>query len=235
MTTLYDPTVWNEGAPPGISAALLNHIEQGIRGAMPVGTVISSFQDAPEPGFLKLDGATISRTTFEDLFDYVTDKVLIGAGKPFGNGDGSTTFVLPNLTQRFPRMPASGAGGAQGGSDASPDHTHTGPSHSHSTPNHAHTNPSTNSDGAHVHSNPNTAVASGVAEFGAGSGFLAAASDHVHAQGNSGSGGSHAHSQGNTGTGGGGTSGSSGTGSTGASGSGDNRPAFFEINFFIAT
>jgi len=45
--------------------------------------------------FLLVDGSEISRTTYSDLFEII--------GTTFGNGDGSTTFNLPNLVEKFPR------------------------------------------------------------------------------------------------------------------------------------
>ena len=46
-------------------------------------------------GWLKANGAAISRTTFSALFDAI--------GTTFGAGDGSTTFNLPDMRGEFPR------------------------------------------------------------------------------------------------------------------------------------
>jgi len=46
-------------------------------------------------GFLKANGAAISRTTYSRLFAYM--------GTTFGTGDGSTTFNLPDMRSVFPR------------------------------------------------------------------------------------------------------------------------------------
>jgi microcystin-dependent protein len=46
-------------------------------------------------GFLKANGALVSRTTYSDLFDAI--------GTTYGAGDGSTTFALPDLRGEFPR------------------------------------------------------------------------------------------------------------------------------------
>jgi len=46
-------------------------------------------------GWLKANGAAVSRTTYADLFDAI--------GTTFGSGDGSTTFDLPDLRGEFPR------------------------------------------------------------------------------------------------------------------------------------
>ena len=44
-------------------------------------------------GYLVCNGANVSRTTYADLFNAI--------GTTFGSGDGSTTFALPNLIDKF--------------------------------------------------------------------------------------------------------------------------------------
>ena len=51
--------------------------------------------NTPPTGWLKANGAAISRTTFSALFDAI--------GTTFGAGDGSTTFNLPDMRGEFPR------------------------------------------------------------------------------------------------------------------------------------
>lgn len=51
-----------------------------------------AFNAAPD-GYLVCNGATVSRETYADLFAKI--------GTTFGSGDGSTTFTLPNLMDRF--------------------------------------------------------------------------------------------------------------------------------------
>ena len=67
---------------------------------LPIGFILPSFEDVAPVGFLKLTDTlanrTVSRTTYKELFDWATAKGLIGTGKPFGVGDGSTTFVIPD-------------------------------------------------------------------------------------------------------------------------------------------
>lgn len=48
--------------------------------------------EAPN-GYLVCNGATVSRETYADLFAVI--------GTTFGEGDGSTTFALPNLIDKF--------------------------------------------------------------------------------------------------------------------------------------
>ena len=99
----------------------------------------------PPKGWLKCNGAAVSRTDYAVLFSVI--------GTTYGAGDGSTTFNLPNFTDRFP----VGAGdtyalNSKGGANTVtlntnqiPAHTHgksgaisggiTGGSHSHSMKN----------------------------------------------------------------------------------------------------
>ena len=53
-------------------------------------------------GFLKCNGAAVSRTTYDVLFAAI--------GETFGVGDGSTTFNVPDLRGEFLRSLDDGAG-----------------------------------------------------------------------------------------------------------------------------
>jgi microcystin-dependent protein len=109
---------------------------------------ISMFARSTAPsGYLKCNGAEISRTTYEALFSAI--------GTTFGAGDGSTTFNIPDLRGEFIRGwdDARGVdsgrvfGGWQDGQNVS--HTHTGTTSSDA---HTHTwSGTTSSDGAHTH------------------------------------------------------------------------------------
>lgn len=61
--------------------------------AVPVGSIITFAGATPPAGYLVCDGSAVSRTTYAGLFAVV--------GTTHGVGDGSTTFGLPNLTNRF--------------------------------------------------------------------------------------------------------------------------------------
>ena len=63
--------------------------------AMPAGAVIFVAMDTAPSGYLKANGAAVSRTTYSDLFAAI--------GTTFGVGDGSTTFALPDMRGEFPR------------------------------------------------------------------------------------------------------------------------------------
>jgi microcystin-dependent protein len=84
----------------------------------------------PPSGFLLCNGQTASRATYAALFAVV--------GTLFGAGDGSTTFTLPNYTDRMPIGAGSlyGANSLGGSRDATlPSHFHTAsvndPGHTH--------------------------------------------------------------------------------------------------------
>lgn len=59
----------------------------------PVGSVIAFAANSAPSGCLLCNGAAVSRTTYADLFAAI--------GTTYGSGDGSTTFNLPNLTDKF--------------------------------------------------------------------------------------------------------------------------------------
>lgn len=59
----------------------------------PTGTILALLDDEVPEGYLPAEGAAISRTTYADLFNII--------GTKFGEGDGSTTFNLPNLVGKF--------------------------------------------------------------------------------------------------------------------------------------
>lgn len=87
-----------------------------------------STESAPS-GYLLCDGTAVSRTTYADL------SALLAAATPsypFGSGNGTTTFNVPDMRQKFPIGTAtSGTGSTLGGSGGTIDHVHTGPSHTH--------------------------------------------------------------------------------------------------------
>lgn len=76
------------------------------------------------PGWLLCNGQAVSRTTYAALFAAI--------GTTYGVGDGSTTFNVPDLRQRFPLgVAASGTGNTLGGTGGAIDHVHTGGNHTH--------------------------------------------------------------------------------------------------------
>ena len=61
--------------------------------ALPTGSYIQFAGSQAPAGFLVCNGGAISRTTYSKLFAVISTK--------YGSGNGSTTFNLPNLTDRF--------------------------------------------------------------------------------------------------------------------------------------
>lgn len=123
--------------------------------ALPPGAIIHTARNATPAGFLRCNGAAVSRTTYADLFGAI--------GTTYGAGDGSTTFNVPDLRGEFIRGWADGGtvdSGRVFGSKQTEDieshlHTVNPPSTATSSDTHAHTySGSTNTTGAHVHSVP---------------------------------------------------------------------------------
>lgn len=96
----YTKTQWQNGVTP-INEGNLNKIEDGIAtalsrggGGLDIGAIIpfsGDINSIPD-GFMLCDGSAISRTTYATLFSII--------GTTYGNGDGSTTFNLPDLRGR---------------------------------------------------------------------------------------------------------------------------------------
>ena len=103
--------------------------------ATPAGTVIWTARSTAPTGYIKANGATLSRTTYADLFAAI--------GTTYGAGDGSTTFGIPDLRGEFIRAWDDGRGidsgrtmgSAQVQSYQSHNHnaTVTDPGHSHTS------------------------------------------------------------------------------------------------------
>lgn len=112
-----------------------------------VGKVVAFAKSSAPSGFLKCNGAAVSRTTYAALYAAI--------GTTFGSGDGSTTFNVPDLRGEFVRGwdDARGIdsgrtfGSWQDGQNVS--HTHTGTTSSDA---HTHTWSGTTSSYSHAHS-----------------------------------------------------------------------------------
>jgi microcystin-dependent protein len=151
---------------------------------------IGMYAGATAPtGYLICDGQAVSRTTYADLFSAI--------GTTWGAGDGSTTFNVPGLNDRYPRhRNVSGAAGAVGTvqSDQNKAHTHavSGTSGANSV-DHTHlfsgTTGSMNQNATHTHTS-NAAAAGSTWTANPGSSFTvyqtgaatinAANTDHQH-------------------------------------------------------
>ena len=80
-----------------VGRTALDQALQDVKGyvddVLPTGSYIQFAGSQAPAGFLVCNGGEISRTTYSALFDVI--------GTTYGSGDGSTTFNLPNLTDRF--------------------------------------------------------------------------------------------------------------------------------------
>lgn len=121
-------------------------VQAGIKIAAPPGAVMAFALAVQPTGWLECNGAAISRVTYAALFAAI--------GVTFGNGDGGTTFNLPDLRGEFIRGwdhgrgvdATRGLGSLQ--ESANKSHTHTASSASAGA--HVHT-ASSASAGAHSH------------------------------------------------------------------------------------
>lgn len=113
---------------------VVDDVDEVKNTAAPAGAVMHFAQSTAPQGWLKANGTAVSRTTYADLFAAI--------GTTFGEGDGSTTFNLPDLRGEFVRGWDEGRGADDGRtfgssqSDENKSHTHTGNtsntgSHSH--------------------------------------------------------------------------------------------------------
>jgi microcystin-dependent protein len=94
---------------------------------VPAGSVVMFASSVIPSGWILCNGQALSRTAYPDLFTAI--------GVQFGAGDGSTTFNVPNMNQKFPRMDTSWLGwpGGSAGSHTHgiATHTHAGATHDH--------------------------------------------------------------------------------------------------------
>jgi phage-related tail fiber protein len=139
------------------------------------GAVVFFPRSTPPAGWLKANGAAVSRTTYSALFAAI--------GTSCGVGDGTTTFNVPDLRGEFVRGLDDGRGVDSARALASAQ-TSQNLSHTHST----------DSQGAHTHS-----VTSAV--FMNNYGYNGSENGDVFGSASTGSGGAHTHTaQANGGT-----------------------------------
>ena len=167
----------------------------GLDGA-PAGTVSmwSGTAASVPSGYLLCDGSAINRVTYTDLFNAI--------GTAHGSGDGSTTFNLPNLRNRF--VVGEGTSYALAATGGSADatlvsHSHTVSSHSHSSGNLSTDNHSHGSGNLSVSNHSHGSGNLSVSNHSHGSGNLSTnnTGDHSHNTNNT---GSHSHNTNNTGS-----------------------------------
>lgn len=88
-----------------VTASDLNtQLRDALIAVLPIATLIlraapyTTVETAVEGRWLQCNGAAVSRTTYSLLFDYLN---ALTPALPYGTGDGSTTFNLPDLRGRL--------------------------------------------------------------------------------------------------------------------------------------
>ena len=79
------------------------------QGGLPIGTIVQFASVNIPSNWLYCNGGAISRTTYSALFAVI--------GTAYGNGDGFSTFNIPDTTNYFVRGAGTGGVGSYGGSD----------------------------------------------------------------------------------------------------------------------
>jgi microcystin-dependent protein len=158
--TLTSPKI-NENVALTATSTELNYVD-GVTSAIqtqinniasvPTGSVNMWVTGTAPTGWLLCQGQAVSRTTYSALWDVFRAG---GSTSPYGNGDGSTTFNLPDLRSRAPIGAGTGTGGGVTGTgvpaggetltarslggftgdERRPQHSHgvTDPQHTHGT------------------------------------------------------------------------------------------------------
>lgn len=181
-------------------AVLHDYDPTGVSVANFVGTISLFSLDTPPRGWLECNGAAVSRTTYNNLFAVI--------GTTYGAGDGSTTFNLPDMQDRFP-VGKGTTFSSIGGTGGAVNHTHSVSLSGSTDSESGHTHGA----GTYVNGNANATTDK------TGGGGTAASAGHGHnISGTSGGGGSHSHTV-------------TGTGAT----SGNNNPPYITIIYIIKT
>jgi microcystin-dependent protein len=168
-------------------------VDSMVSAALPVAAVIYTADNVAPTGYLKANGAAVSRTTYSALFAAI--------GTTYGSGDGSTTFNVPDLRGEFIRGLDDGRGVDTGrtlGSfqaDQLESHTHAVDPPSTTTSSDAHTHTvsgTTSSNGAHSHE---PSAGTGFVASGGGGGFFGSgtSSDPFNSAASTNSTGAHTH------------------------------------------
>lgn len=108
-----DGSVWTSAAPTYV----------------PTGGLLMWGTASAPTGYLNCDGSAVSRTTYSALYAVI--------GTSYGSGDGSSTFNLPDLRNKFPigagsTYSANSTGGSADAIVVSHTHTATDSGHTHS-------------------------------------------------------------------------------------------------------
>lgn len=112
-------TLWGNAAAP-LQAVPLQQLDAALAAidSMPVGAVTGFLALTPPAGWLHLNGAVLSRASYPDLFAHANAQGMVvneaawaaSNWTLFSNGDGSTTFRVPDWRGEFVRASDSGRG-----------------------------------------------------------------------------------------------------------------------------
>jgi microcystin-dependent protein len=201
----------------------------------PTGDFEPTFRSVAKTGALFCLGQTLNRVDYPVLWQWAQDQGIVGVTNLFGNGNGTTTFTLPNLAGRVPIgvgtlgsdvYALGNAGGTAFPSLSTsqmPSHTHQVSDNTGTTGGHTH-GFGTSTDGGHGgHTNAPSTVA--VATGGAGSTSFPSFynnffGNHSHAGGTDNQGG-HFHAM------------NFPSDPTGSGSAFDNRQPYFALNWMI--
>jgi microcystin-dependent protein len=85
-------TIVGRKSTGGIAALSVSEVQAMVGAGIPSGLVSPYAGDSAPAGWLLCDGSLVSRTTYADLYAVT--------GDTYGDGDGTTTFNLPDLRAR---------------------------------------------------------------------------------------------------------------------------------------
>lgn len=106
----------NDGDGSGLDADKLDG--EHLSRVAPTGMIVMWPTDSSPSGWIFCRGQSVNRTTYADLFAVI--------GTVYGAGNGSTTFNVPDLQQRFPLgKAAAGTGDTLAGTGGEIDHDHS--------------------------------------------------------------------------------------------------------------
>lgn len=107
-----------------------------VTGVTPVGVLLAYSGGTAPAGWLICDGSAVSRTSYGAL-----NTLYNALSYPYGSGDGTTTFNLPDLRRRY--VAGKGAsdtlGFTEGGNITGTAYASRSMSHTHAVPGHYHT------------------------------------------------------------------------------------------------
>ena len=86
-------TTYSAGTGLSLNGTTFSVSQELIDKVLPIGSYIQFSGSQAPAGFLVCNGSAVSRTTYSRLFAVI--------GTTYGSGNGSTTFNLPNLIDRF--------------------------------------------------------------------------------------------------------------------------------------